>query len=72
MSQGIGERLRVKGLVRCIGNIAIKLGKAAGERLTVVPGDIGDVFQHRFSSVNVGGTIVGTGSAGGVVATLRN
>ena len=48
MSQGIGERLRVKGLVRCIGNIAIKLGKAAGERLTVVPGDIRDVFQYRF------------------------
>lgn len=72
MRQGIGERLRVKGLVRGIGNIAIKLGKTAGEGFTVVAGDIRDVFQYRFSSINVGGTMVGTGSAGGAVATLRN
>lgn len=72
MRQSIGERLRIKGLMRGIGNIAIKLGKAAGECLTVVAGDVRDVFQYRFSSVNVGGTMVGTGSAGGAVATLRN
>ena len=48
MRQSIGERLRIKGLMRGIGNIAIKLGKAAGERLTVVAGDVRDVFQYRF------------------------
>ncbi len=44
---GVDKRLGVEGLVRRAGNVAVELGKARRQRLTVVSANVLDVLQHR-------------------------